>query len=292
MQFWNALTRRARTTVRMAHDEAARRGEDVVGCEHVLLALVRLGDGTALEILRSLDIDLDRLCADLQRCLDGPCEKTEEEPADLHFTTCAQHALQCAHAETLHRQDEYMGTEHLLIGLLDSGSSNAYQMLQDRGLTPDKLRYELRRIRPPETEMEFDIRRYMEEQPMPDRDVLSTDQIPPAVGPYSQAIRAGNFIFCSGVIGLSPETNELVEDSFEDEVRQVLENLATLLNDCGRGPASIVKTTVFLTDLDRFADFNEIYGEYFENAPPARSTVEVAALPLGARIEVEAIALA
>ncbi len=127
---------------------------------------------------------------------------------------------------------------------------------------------------------------------MADREALSSERIPPAVGPYSHAVRAGDFLFCSGIIGLSPETNELVEDSFEAEVRQALDNLATLLADCGTGLDRVVKTTVFLVELGQFTAFNEIYREYFVEDPPARSTVEMAALPLDARMELEAIALA
>ncbi|MGC9317848.1 MAG: RidA family protein [Armatimonadota bacterium] len=123
-------------------------------------------------------------------------------------------------------------------------------------------------------------------------EALSSARIPPAVGPYSHAVRAGGLIFCSGVIGLSPETNKLVAGPFEDEVRQVMSNLTALLEDCGSGLDRVVKTTVFLADIEQFPAFNEVYGEYFDEAPPARSTVQVAALPLGARLEVEAIAIA
>lgn len=124
------------------------------------------------------------------------------------------------------------------------------------------------------------------------KDALASDRIPPAVGPYSQAVRAGGLVFCSGVIGLSPESGEMVEGAFEAEVRQVMDNLSTLLEDCGTSLDAVVKTTVFLADIEQFAEFNDIYAEYFDEAPPARSTMQVAALPLGARIEVEAIALA
>jgi 2-iminobutanoate/2-iminopropanoate deaminase len=99
-------------------------------------------------------------------------------------------------------------------------------------------------------------------------------------------------IFCSGVIGMDPETKDLVQDSFEAEVRRVLDNLSMLLEDCDAGLGSVVKTTVFLADMERFSVFNEIYAQYFNEDPPARSTVQAAALPLGAQIEVEAIAIA
>ncbi len=125
-----------------------------------------------------------------------------------------------------------------------------------------------------------------------EKHILASNNIPPAVGPYSQAVRAGDYIFCSGIIGLSPETKQLEQDTFEAEARQVMSNLRTLLEDVGSGLEHVVKTTVFLADIEQFPVFNEIYAEYFESDPPARSTVQVAALPLGAQIEVEAIALA
>lgn len=121
---------------------------------------------------------------------------------------------------------------------------------------------------------------------------MSSERIPPAIGPYSQAIRAGGFIFCSGIVALSPDTGSLVEGDIEAEVRQALDNLSALLEDVGSSLEAVVKTTVFLADIADFPLFNDIYAGYFPSDPPARSTVQVAALPLGARIEVEAIALA
>lgn len=123
-----------------------------------------------------------------------------------------------------------------------------------------------------------------------DRETLSSPSIPPAVGPYSHAVRAGSLLFCSGLLGISPQTGRL-EESFAAQVRQALDNLVSLLHDCGTSPARVVKTTVFLTDMADFTVFNDIYAQYFPSEPPARSTVQVAGLPLGARIEVEAIAL-
>ena len=123
-----------------------------------------------------------------------------------------------------------------------------------------------------------------------DRQAMSSDRIPPAVGPYSQAIRAGDLLFCSGVVPMSPETGKLVEGGFAAQVRQVMDNLTTLLEDCGSDRDAVVKTTVFLADIADFPAFNDIYAEYFPSDPPARSTIGVAGLPLGARIEVEAIA--
>lgn len=119
---------------------------------------------------------------------------------------------------------------------------------------------------------------------------LASARLAPAIGPYSPAVRHGNLLYCSGVVPVDPETRQLVPGGIEEQARRVLDNLMVLLADCGSGAGNVLKTTVFLQDMGEFGVFNAIYAEYFANNPPARSTVQVAALPLNARIEVEAIA--
>jgi 2-iminobutanoate/2-iminopropanoate deaminase len=126
---------------------------------------------------------------------------------------------------------------------------------------------------------------------MSSRQVLSSDRIPPAVGPYSQAVRCGNLLFCSGVLPLDPETKKIVAGGIAGQTRRVLDSLSALLEDCGTSRPQVMKTTVFLQNMEHFAEFNAIYAEYFPSEPPARSTVQVARLPLDALIEVEAIAV-
>jgi 2-iminobutanoate/2-iminopropanoate deaminase len=120
---------------------------------------------------------------------------------------------------------------------------------------------------------------------------IATDAAPTAIGPYSQAIRAGELVFCSGQVGLDPQTGELVTGGFEAEAWRALQNLGAVLDAAGVGPADVVKTTVFLVDLNDFAGLNEIYGAFFPDPPPARSTFAVAGLPRGARVEIEAVAV-
>jgi 2-iminobutanoate/2-iminopropanoate deaminase len=120
--------------------------------------------------------------------------------------------------------------------------------------------------------------------------VISTTEAPSAVGPYSQGIAAGPFVFCSGQIPLEPETGALVQGDISTQVKRVLQNIAAVLRAHGLGMEHVVKTTVFLTDLDDFAEMNTVYAEYFLSNPPARSTIQVAALPKGANVEIEAIA--
>ena len=121
------------------------------------------------------------------------------------------------------------------------------------------------------------------------RTVRSSNRIPPAVGPYSQAIAWGDMLFCSGIIPLSPETGKVSGDTIEEQTRQVLDNMRTLLADLGLDLGCVLKTTVFLSDMEHFNAFNAVYSEYFASDPPARSTVQVARLPLDVLIEVEAI---
>ena len=122
--------------------------------------------------------------------------------------------------------------------------------------------------------------------------IISTSEAPAAVGPYSQAIRIGNFVYCSGQIPLDPETGEIVPGDVNAQTRRVMENIAAVLRAEGRNFGNIIKTTIFLTDLGNFQIVNEIYGSYFNNQPPARSTVQVSALPKGAKVEIEVIARA
>ncbi|MEZ4706396.1 MAG: RidA family protein [Caldilineaceae bacterium] len=122
------------------------------------------------------------------------------------------------------------------------------------------------------------------------KNVISTKSAPAAVGPYSQAIRTEQFLFLSGQLGLDPQNGKLKE-GLEAQTRQILMNLRSVLDAGGSSMEQIVKTTIFLTNMADFATVNSIYAEAFSGEPPARSTVQVAALPLGGLVEIEAIAL-
>lgn len=125
---------------------------------------------------------------------------------------------------------------------------------------------------------------------MLDATALLTADAPAPVGPYSQAIRVDGFVFCSGQVGLDPATGKLVEGGVVEQTRQVLNNLTAVLASAGLTLSDVVKTTIFLVDINDFGAVNGVYGERMGAPPPARSTVAVAALPLGARVEIEAIA--
>jgi 2-iminobutanoate/2-iminopropanoate deaminase len=122
--------------------------------------------------------------------------------------------------------------------------------------------------------------------------IISTNEAPAAVGPYSQAVRAGSMVFCAGQIPLDPKSGQIVSQDISEQTRRVLDNITAVLKAEGLTFEHIVKTTIFLIDLNDFQTVNEIYGSYFKQQPPARSTVQVSALPKGARVEIEAIAFA
>ena len=123
------------------------------------------------------------------------------------------------------------------------------------------------------------------------RERVQTDRAPAAIGPYSQAIRAGGFVFASGQIPTDPATGEFVKGGVAEQTEQVLKNLAAVLEAAGSGLDQVVKTTVFLADMKEFARMNEVYAKFFTGAPPARATVAAAGLPRDARVEIEAVAL-
>ncbi len=125
---------------------------------------------------------------------------------------------------------------------------------------------------------------------MSDRKVIRTEGAPKAIGPYSAGIQAGGFVFASGSIGVHPETGEFAPGGIEAETRQALTNLAAVLEAGGSSLAQVVKSTVFLRDINDFAAMNAVYAEFFPEDPPARSAFQVAALPKGAAVEIEVIA--
>jgi len=120
---------------------------------------------------------------------------------------------------------------------------------------------------------------------------IQTDHAPAAIGPYSQAIKTGDFVFASGQIPIDPQTGEFVAGGIREQTERVLKNLAAVLEAAGTGLDQVVKTTVFLADMGEFAAMNEVYGRFFTDVPPARATVAAAGLPRDARVEIEAIAL-
>lgn len=124
------------------------------------------------------------------------------------------------------------------------------------------------------------------------RTTVTTDKAPAAIGPYSQAVRCGGFLFCSGQIPLDPATGKIVEGGIAEQTERVLANLEAVLAAGGASLASVVKTTVYLVDLGEFPAMNAVYRRFFPSDPPARATVEVSKLPAGSRVEIEAVAAA
>lgn len=124
------------------------------------------------------------------------------------------------------------------------------------------------------------------------REIISTDKAPGAIGPYSQAIKTGGMVYCSGQIPIDPVTGEFVSNDIAEQTEQVLKNLTAVLEAAQTTLANVVKTTVFLADMSDFAAMNEVYGRFFSDNKPARATVQAARLPRDAKVEIECIATA
>ena len=123
------------------------------------------------------------------------------------------------------------------------------------------------------------------------KEIISTENAPGAIGPYSQAVKAGNMIFCSGQIPIDPKTGEFVSDDVAEQTEQVLRNLNAVLEAAGSSLNNVVKTTVFLADMNDFVAMNEVYARFFSENKPARATAQAARLPKDARVEIDCIAL-
>jgi 2-iminobutanoate/2-iminopropanoate deaminase len=121
--------------------------------------------------------------------------------------------------------------------------------------------------------------------------IINTDKAPAPIGPYNQSVLAGNFLFISGQIPIDPASGELVNTSLKDEAHQCMKNLKAILEEAGLDFSKVVKTTIFITDMKRFAEINEVYGQYFTENFPARETVQVAALPKLVNVEISMIAV-
>jgi len=124
------------------------------------------------------------------------------------------------------------------------------------------------------------------------KETISTDNAPGAIGPYSQAVKTGNMVFCSGQIPIDPATGEFVSGDVAEQTRQVLKNLSAVLEAAGTDLNNVVKTTVFLADMNDFTAMNDVYAEFFSENKPARATVQAARLPRDARVEIDCIAVA
>ena len=137
----------------------------------------------------------------------------------------------------------------------------------------------------------FTLCRCLVRYPTPMRKVIATTEAPAAIGPYSQAVAVGNTLYCAGQIPLDPVTGEMVSGGVSEQALRVLENIGGVLRANGMNYSHVVKTTVFMTDLAHFGEMNAVYAKYFHEPFPARSTIQVAALPRGAQVEIEVIAV-
>ena len=127
--------------------------------------------------------------------------------------------------------------------------------------------------------------------PRTSKEIIKTEKAPKAIGPYSAGVKTDNFIFTAGQLGIIPESGNIIEGGIESETKQALTNIKNILEEAGSSLSMVVKTTVFMRDMNEFSQMNKIYADFFPENPPARSTVQVAALPKNAAVEIEAVAL-
>ncbi len=125
---------------------------------------------------------------------------------------------------------------------------------------------------------------------MSEQEIIATDKAPAAIGPYSQAVKSGGFLFLSGQIAINPDNNELIDGDVKAEVKQIFANIEAVLKEAGLRLEDVVKTTIFVADMQKFSEVNEVYSSCFKEHRPARSCVEASALPKGVSVEIEAIA--
>ena len=294
---WRRFSSNAFSAIWRAEQEARRRGSQILGTDHLLLGLLSQRLGAAAQVLGRLGLayeQIDQLTDVSGEPLAGDAHLTFSPGAKQVLTAALREAQAINPALAI---PAYIGTEHLLLGILDDPEGQALRLLTALGVDPQAARRQvIAQLEAAQSSPQVPILtqeatmlakpRTRRAYPRP----FNSDKIPAPVGPYSHAVRAGDFLFVSGIGPIDPATGKVIKRGFERQVRQTLDNLAALLKDAGCSLADVVKTTVYVTDLQEFPKLNAIYAEYFSKQPPARTTLQAAALPLGIAVEIDAIA--
>jgi 2-iminobutanoate/2-iminopropanoate deaminase len=293
---WRRFSSNAFSAVWRAEQEARRRGSQILGTDHLLLGLLSQRLGAAAQVLARLGLSyeqVDQLTHHSGEPLAGD--------AQLSFSPGAKQVLTGAlrEAQTINATfgiPEYIGTEHLLLGILDDPEGQALRLLAALEVDPQSIRREVTaQLQAAQSSPQVPILAKEDTKSAKPRRrskprAFNSERLPAPVGPYSHAVRCGDLLFVSGMVPIDPGAGKVIKRGFERQVRQVLDNIAAVLADAGCSLADVVKTTVYVTDLGKFPKLNDIYAEYFAERPPARTTVEVAALPLGVAVEMDVIA--
>ena len=287
---WRRFSSVAMLSLVEAERAARWRGSSIVGSDHLLLALAEQANGVAAKALRESGVDLARL----QEVV-GTSSPDHALPADqpMNLAPGTRQVLELAlkEAQALNPKlnlPDWVGTAHLLLGLLCERDGQALRLLKAVGVQPARLR---QRVIAHLTGIAGTTTADQEVEPeMPKPQPFTTTKLPVPKAPYSQAVRCGEFLFVSGMGPVDPHTGAVIKRGFERQVTQTLDNLKTLLEAAGTSLSNVVKTTIYVTDLDKFPQLNEIYARYFPKAPPARTTIEASRLPFGIPVEIDAIA--
>lgn len=281
---FDRFTKRAMLALSAARVEAVTLNHPHIGTEHLLLGLLTEEMGIAARVLASMGITLPaaRQVVDVMVPADTPTD-------DINLTPRAERVIALSFQAAEDFQHHYVGTEHILLGILRAESGRAIDVM--RRFDVDHLavtQRTLQALKGPKVYVRDTREQTWEDIPMT-RQIIETDSAPAAVGPYSQAVTVGNLVYTAGQVGIDPETGDLRLGT-KAQTEQAMKNLRAVLEAAGSGLAHIVKTTIFMADMGDYQQINEVYSGFFEDAPPARSAVEVARLPLDARVEIEVVA--
>lgn len=286
---FNRFTEQARRVLSFANEEAVVFNHDYIGTEHLLLGLLR-STGIAADVLSDFGLDLSKVRQAVENIVG---RNTTAHLGRITLTPRAKRVIEVAIEQARHFNHYYIGTEHLLLGITLERDDVAVRVLRSLGITIKPLRRSTKEMiaAKPEAANRGEAPKAPYSHDTRAAEAIHTDDAPKAVGPYSQAVRVGDFVFTAGQIAIDPTTNQLIGPDIAQQTWQALMNLSAVLSAAGSDLNRVVKTTVFLTNMDNYAAMNSVYSNFFVHTKPARSIVAVAQLPLDALVEIECIAV-
>lgn len=287
---FNRFTEDARRVLSFANEEAVVLNHNYIGTEHLLLGLLR-STGIAADVLSDFGLGLSKVRQAVENIVG---RSTTAALGRIALTSGTKRVIELAVEQARRLNLYYIGTEHLLLGITLEPNSVAVKVLTSLGITIKKLRRcteHMIATKQETTNSDEAPKAPYSPTGLRAAEAIHTDEAPKAVGPYSQAVRVGDLVFTAGQIAIDPTTNQFIGGQMAQQTWQVLMNLSVVLSAAGSSLNQVVKTTVFLTNMDNYAAMNSVYSNFFTHTKPARSTVAVAQLPLDALVEIECIAV-
>lgn len=287
---FDRFTKEARRVLSLANEEATVLNHSYIGSEHILLGLVR-STGIAAHVLSDFGLGLSKV----RKAVENIVGRGTAPPLSRRgLTPRAKRVIELAVDEARRLNHYYIGTEHLLLGLTLEPNGLAAEALTSLDMTLKQVNHcteQMIATKQEATDTDEASKASYSAPPWRGEEAIHTDEAPKVVGPYSQAVRVGDFVFTAGQIAIDPTINEFIGGEIAQQTWQVLMNLSAVLSAAGSSLNQVVKTTVFLTNMDNYAAMNSVYSNFFTQIKPARSTVVVAQLPLDALVEIECVAV-